>query len=608
MRKCNWKRLLRIVMWISAIGLLVYSRFVNLGWGLPFPMHPDERNMAIAVQSLNCNLSNLQTFKPSNCLNPHFFAYGQFPLYVSYIGIDIYHFIINAVGQPIGFIEATMALRTISAIAAVLTVFIMLMIVRLFLHHNEDRRYYRPYTLLSLLIIIFSPALIQFAHFGTTESLLMFFYSAILYVSLLFLKGRLKIRHFVIAISVCAGLALGTKVSSAVFILTPLVAILFRKKKTKPLNIPIIMTALFFGAGFIFLISSPQNFISFNEFVSSISYESNVATGMAKVFYSRQFNYALPVLFQFKDMFPYAVGMPVLILFVFGFAFLPWKKPDIDLLRFAWGSYFVSQAFLYTKWTRFMAPTFPLIVIIAVLFLVKMHDWVVHLMYRMRSKFGTKNAKWQFKTQKDQICIKFFVFLLLTLVSIIPGVAYISVYQNQDVRLQASAWIYTHIPAGSMILSETANVVDLPLPQLQSSAIAYPVYNVVSFNFYDLDRSPELQSQLAYDLKFADYIIVPSRRIFANHTCEQEGRVPSFDFEALISRKCTTVQSEYPLLSKYYRSLFNGSLGFKKVAEFTSYPKLTVLGNTLIQFPDEQAEETWTVFDHPVIRIYQRMR
>jgi len=42
------------------------------------------------------------------------------------------------------------------------------------------------------------------------------------------------------------------------------------------------------------------------------------------------------------------------------------------------------------------------------------------------------------------------------------------------------------------------------------------------------------------------------------------------------------------------------------VAEFNSYPKITLFGKTFIEFPDENAEETWSVFDHPVIRIYKK--
>ena len=86
-----------------------------------------------------------------------------------------------------------------------------------------------------------------------------------------------------------------------------------------------------------------------------------------------------------------------------------------------------------------------------------------------------------------------------------------------------------------------------------------------------MDENSQLQEELKEHLAKADYIFVPSRRIFAN------------------------LNNRYPLLNKYYTDLFSGKLGFEKVAEFSA------------GLNDEQAEETWSVFDHPVIRIYKRI-
>ena len=88
-----------------------------------------------------------------------------------------------------------------------------------------------------------------------------------------------------------------------------------------------------------------------------------------------------------------------------------------------------------------------------------------------------------------------------------------------------------------------------------------------------MDESPELQLELKDNLEKADYIFVPSRRIFTNH-----------------------LKDKYPLLSGYYKKLFSGESGFEKVIEFSA------------GINDEQAEETWTVFDHPVIRIYKKVK
>ena len=46
------------ILFILLFAMLLYSRFVNLSWGLPYPMHPDERNMANAIQQLQCPIQN----------------------------------------------------------------------------------------------------------------------------------------------------------------------------------------------------------------------------------------------------------------------------------------------------------------------------------------------------------------------------------------------------------------------------------------------------------------------------------------------------------------------------------------------------------------------
>ena len=147
-----------------------------------------------------------------------------------------------------------------------------------------------------------------------------------------------------------------------------------------------------------------------------------------------------------------------------------------------------------------MAPVFPIMSVFAILFLHKIFS-------------------------RSIIVIK----IIIIIIFITPGLAFLSIYQNPDVRFEASQWIYQNIPAGSKILSETANVVDLPIQppsstfKVPSSTINRPSsnYQFASFNFYDLDENPVLPVQLDQLIEAADYIIVPSRRIFANHPKEK---------------------------------------------------------------------------------------
>jgi len=553
MKKINGKVIL-ITVWLLLFGLLVYSRFINLGWGLPYPMHPDERNMADALQQLQCEIRNSK-FEIQNCFNPHFFAYGQFPLYLGYLMVYFLKFFDGDMGFPIGFQEATISLRIISVTASILNILIIIKIINLILKisniksqisnktqilNDKIKNYQAP---LIILIATFAPFFIQFSHFGTTESLLMLFYSLIVYFSMRLLERRTT--YAVVWLSLVSGLAIATKVSSIIFLVVPIVTIMSKLKSQKffTFNFSLIflpfaflLLTLFFTIFF-----SPHNLINFQDFVSSIRYESDVAFGRIPVFYTRQFFNTIPIWFQLTKIFPYVLGWSVFLLGGLGILGLGWKDRKINLLRFAFLIYFIPNAFLYAKWTRFMAPILPLILIFAILFMQK-------IILRLDRKFWIP------------------AFAGMTILLIYPGINYLSIYQNPDIRFQATDWINKNIPENSFVISETANVVDIPLTYKKN-------ISVVSFNFYDLDESLQLQQELRKHLEKTDYIFVPSRRIFANHS-----------------------KQKYPLLNKYYEDLFSGKLGFKKVAEFSA------------GLNDEEAEETWTVFDHPVIRIYKKIK
>ncbi len=627
MEKINGK-VFSFIIWFIVIGILIYSRFVNLGWGLPYPMHPDERNMVTAIQQLNCQppiiefnfptsmsgnwepvTSWIKIIKPLdifNCFNPRFYAYGQFPLYLGYIVVFFLKFFDGDLGFPISFQEGAVALRVISAVSSVLNVFVLIKIIQLFYPISSKLKDQRSnpssnlktfsFTLgfaLCALIFTLSPYAIQFAHFGTTESLLMLFYSGIIYFTLLFMDKKISMLSFVVKNSLLLGLALATKVSSLIFLLVPFLVLLFNKDnfKLKTSVLTSKNSAIFFMYRsvsriidlftlvwltlIVFIIFSPHNILNFREFISSMNYESDVALGRSLVFYTRQFFDTKQFSFQFINIFPYAFGWVTYILGFLGIIGLSWNDKKINLLRFAFLIYFIPSAVIYAKWSRFMSPIFPIILIFAVLFISNIKDQI--------SKLGLKLKAFRFALG--------FALWALIFMMIVPGIAYLSIYQNSDVRFQASKWIYKNIPDNSYILSETANVVDIPIidqrSKIKDQKEDERFYRTVSFNFYDLDESQELRSELNDHLMSAGYIFVPSRRIFANHPAEK-----------------------YPILGEYYKHLFSGKLGYEKIAEFESFPKICLPFYTekCLSFNDESAEETWTVFDHPVIRIYKKIK
>ena len=219
------------------------------------------------------------------------------------------------------------------------------------------------------------------------------------------------------------------------------------------------------------------------------------------------------------------------------------------MLALAFLSLFLTNAFLFAKWTRFIAPTFPFFAIFAAFFLDRLY---------------TKN---RLASNLLTIALLVTTFLWTT--------AFFSIYLHPDVRITASNWIEGNFPKNSTILIEGGNMADIPLKGN---------FKRIGFDFYNLEEDTETRSKIVAGLEETDYFLIQSRSVFMNHQ-----RLPD----------------QFPKTARFYDALFNGSLGFKQIKQFDSYPGVSLLGLN-IAFPDEAAEETWSVFDHPVIRAFQK--
>jgi hypothetical protein len=152
-----------------------------------------------------------------------------------------------------------------------------------------------------------------------------------------------------------------------------------------------------------------------------------------------------------------------------------------------------------------------------------------------------------------------------------------SIYIQQNTRLQASEWIYEHIPAGSVILSEHwDDGLPVPLPGKRWGA-----YEMKQLPVFDPD-TPKKWQEIEALLESADYYVLSSNRAW--------GSIPK-------------VPEKYPQMARFYEELFDEKRGYVKAAEFVSYPSLTYIGIPLT-FPDQWADESFTVYDHPKVLIY----
>ena len=226
------------------------------------------------------------------------------------------------------------------------------------------------------------------------------------------------------------------------------------------------------------------------------------------------------------------------------------KKFDIRLLIILLSFFviFIPHTLLFAKWTRFIAPVFPFFSIFSIYFISSIPN---------KFNFLKRNLVY-----------------LLCLSTSIWSLMFFSIYLKPDVRRTADNWVNSNLPVDSTYLLESGNTIDLPLSSK----------NKISLDFYNLENDTATKEKIINTLTEYNYFIIQSRRVFMNHQ-----RLPNL----------------YPKTAKFYAALFSGILGFGEIKEFHSYPAIPIPGITL-EFPDESAEETWSVFDHPVIRIYQK--
>src|SRR5229473_3927820 len=86
----RWRPLALFALALLGLALRLYG----LNWDQGNNFHPDERQILFRVMTLSWPTSVAQFFDPVNSpLNPHFFAYGSFPLYLlAALGNILSHF------------------------------------------------------------------------------------------------------------------------------------------------------------------------------------------------------------------------------------------------------------------------------------------------------------------------------------------------------------------------------------------------------------------------------------------------------------------------------------------------------------------------------------
>lgn len=515
-----------------------FFRFYNLNWDQGHFFHPDERNIAAAV-------SQIHFFGQ---LDPKFFAYGSFPIYLIRSAGDSIGFLTNNSRWVYDWERINLISRGISALLSSLTIILVFLV--------GQKIWEKKVGLIASFLTAFTVSLIQTAHYGVTESMLVFWLMIILFLSLKLLEQP-TLKEY-LRLGLIFGLAVATKVSALSFLIIPILAHFFvsfkERKQFKYLNYQLRLLFSIIISFLTFIFFSPYVFLSWKSFRESMDYESGVATGKLKVVYVLQFEKTFPYLFQLKNLIWQAGPVAILGFIAFLFLiFLAIKKRDKHLLIFLSFPilYFAYIGSWYTKFIRYMVPLIPFIILSTAWFLVEIQKkW--HLLGKI-------------------------ILTLALFSSLLWSIAFFSIYTKESTRITASRWIYQNIPKESKILGEHWDdglPIDLP-PNHPND------YKIEQLTIYEPDSQQKID-YYAEKLSGSDYIIINSRRLYGT---------------------LIYLPEKYPITSRYYQLLFGDQLGYTKVTEFSSYPE--ILG---VKINDDSAEETFQVYEHPRVMIFKNTK
>jgi len=481
-------------------------------------------------------------------LNPNFFAYGSLPLYLlKFVG-----FLGSFINPEFAtFDKINLLGRVLSSIFDIGTLILIALIIKTI---AKDVKI----AILAAIWYACSVLPIQLSHFYAVDTLLTFFITATLYVLILYAAQSTRLRT--LGIGVCFGLAIATKIS-AVLLLVPIgmtMLFLFRsRRKHFLIQIPLIgISALI-----TFFMCQPFAFLDFATFSRQIM-EQQAMTKNAFVFpYTLQYVGKIPYWYEIKNIFLWGQGPILASISFLGIVYGTHeaiRKKCLSfgiILSFFW-IYFFTVGKFAIGFMRYMLPVYPILTIFAAILFNK----ITHV-----SKLRHNSV----------------LYIIVTIGIVIWALSFQTIYQTPNTRSLATDWMLTYIPRGSSLALEHW---DDRLPLRYASQ-----YAIHELPLYDPDTRQKWMN-INMILDKTEYIVIASNRLYVP-------LMKMTNCDRLPDGRC------YRKTATYYKQLFDGSLGFKKIAEFSSYPTIPLLN---IPIDDSSADESFTVYDHPKILIFQK--
>ena len=562
--------------------LLMRLYGANFAQGSNF--HPDERELLYHVVQLSCPQSLSQFLNPAvSPLNPHFFAYGSFPLYLLAITGNLLSHISPAFAT---FANLTLTGRVINALFDTGTILLTGCLGLLLTNdRSPGRKYAWAVALLAAVLVAFTPLQVQLSHFYTVDTMLLFFVTLTVLACVVLVDTDKPVRWSLLA-GLGYGLALATKFSAAPLVVPLTVALAMRWYRQDFFSIVMPCINIAFATLISFLIATPYALLDVSEFINQVSEQGNLARGTLDFPYVRQFAGTIPFLYQAQNMLLWGMGLTLGLTVAAGFIWLGWRiwkrRAGLWLVVLSWVVvYGVLTGSFYVKFMRYMLPLYPFLTLMAASVLVAFVRYS-----RTRTEGANSDVirstavRWLVKI------LPYAAIMIVLLGTMFQGLALLNVYSQPNTRIQASRWIFAHVKPGSILTYEQWDDA-LPVAVDNHNPFIYPQASYVNANgqpqqgldLYGDDTIAKAQ-QLAKILPTVDAITMATDRL---------------------DKSIPRLPCRYPLTIHYYQLLFSSQLGFHLAAQFENHPNL--LGVTL---NDSSADESYSVFDHPTSRIFVR--
>ena len=576
-QKIRWQPLVLYALVVAGFLLRLYG----LNWDQGNSFHPDEREIMFHVTVLAWPGSLQQFLNPQlSPLNPHFFAYGSFPLYLlALVGNGLAR-LFPSMGS---FAYMTLVGRVLSALFDSGTIFLTGYLA-LLLARRQSWEQWRCWStaLLSAAFVTFTPFQLQLAHFYAVDTMLLFFVMLTLLGCVILLDTE-RIMFWSLVVGVAYGLALATKASAAPLAVPVVLVFILRWYRWHELFSEIIsLVYTFLIALLTFFITQPYALLDMPDYIQQVAEQGSLVRGDLDLPFVRQFAETIPVLYQVQNMVLWGLGLTLGLSVCCALVWFVWQlwKRALDtswLIVLFWVLvYGAINLSLYVKFMRYLLPIYPLLSLMAATFLLACVVWL-----QRKIASATRLVRW-----KPILSYASWGLIVLVLGgTIFQGLALLNIYSQPNTRIQLSRWMYAHVKPGSMLTYEQW---DDPMPVAvdgnDPTIFLQATYLVdgkpgTGLDLYGPDTS-EKAHMLANNLSKVDVITMPTDRL--------DMSIPRWP-------------ERYPLTIHYYQLLFSGQLGFHQAAQFVNYPHL--LGITL---DDSGADESYSVFDHPRGKIFVR--